>query len=868
MVNIMFLNGKFILKIVCLINLFSFHAYSKLETHQLLSTKQIANEKFSFQEASLKDKYSQKIIKENQKLKIQNQKLVRERNFYIKKANLYGEIVKKLQNNVKIYDNRIHISDSQNSQNSHDEGHSSSISTDYSRKTKDKARLGELKEKIYIKTESDKNGYIRYLESKLELANNKIQSLQNKSYQEKPSNADISENISQEQKKSIEETPLIQVKETITKDIQLQKSQQKIKKLKAELKLSDDVISKNKNECSNLISSLLKDEPKDKELIEEKTEISDPKIIPKESNDTDNKILNKELENREKTVQELISQIEKINSDNNLELEIDQREDRILELETDIQKLNDLNCENDELKNKKIEEKKIIITDLRTQIEKLRSEEIETRDREIEEKKSLISELREKIDELTNIDDEAKNREIEAKKSRIIDLEAEVSKLRSGEELVEYKQTIDALETQIAKTLGLDTEVTEGQTKVWIPPSSDDWIHNDQLKPQPVVSEGPLKISLRSLKEAYDEIKISLTGLTKLNLSSLEELDVEDVETFKAVKMNAARIRGVRPPAVQECKRLFEEAMRIYDEFLEQKKQEIPGLVEYTNVQNTLDLIFNEIPYDDFTAMMQEFDLRKKNFIEISKNKINNLPDGATKNSCIKILNFLELERNSYTFSNFLTKCTSVPSAEDRNYNNSLFVLINQHASLGKEFQDLELKTIIGRNNIKHGLEEENPFKVFGKKFKSRPSDYPDLNENLIDLSEKMYMIKYLNTRWKNLQNTLFSEDLHTAIKNCNLKNVDSKLLIDSDIKKIFHSIMQSDFFETSSALTNASYLKDLDEKLNPALSYENIKIWQTSTRPSLREDLIEIYTTYKGIINFAIFKNSKNPKIKEFHED
>jgi hypothetical protein len=49
---------------------------------------------------------------------------------------------------------------------------------------------------------------------------------------------------------------------------------------------------------------------------------------------------------------------------------------------------------------------------------------------------------------------------------------------------------------------------------------------------------------------------------------------------------------------------------------------------------------------------------------------------------------------------------------------------------------------------------------------------------------------------------------------------------------------------------------------------YENAEEWQKSSRPTLREDLIEIYTTYRGLTKGAFALHAKNPKIKEFHEE
>jgi hypothetical protein len=329
----------------------------------------------------------------------------------------------------------------------------------------------------------------------------------------------------------------------------------------------------------------------------------------------------------------------------------------------------------------------------------------------------------------------------------------------------------------------------------------------------------------------------------------------------------AARIKGVRLPLAQECKRLFENTLRVYNDFQEQKKQEIPGLTQYINLQNIYSRIFSKVSLDKFEELMECFDNAKENFINLVKERAK-LQTGQEARPYFKLINWLELEYKYFTLTNFIKRYNTAPVA-DKDYNNSPYALLWQQTGMGRVFNSF--KWVTTKHHTSHqvtlGLEEQDPFKVFRQKVKNKPVKYSDISENLIDLCENMYMMKYLNARWRHLQERRFDQDLAAAIRGCNLRDKDSKPLLEEGIKVTLCSMLREDFLREP-AIVHATTAKELDDKLRSSLLYENAEEWQRSSRPTLREDLIEIYTTYRGLTKGAFALHAKNPKIKEFHEE
>jgi hypothetical protein len=509
------------------------------------------------------------------------------------------------------------------------------------------------------------------------------------------------------------------------------------------------------------------------------------------------------------------------------------------------------------------------IATLQAQLDRLRDgatpEENEQRIREISTLQAEVARLSQRADPAEYA---ARVREIQERDVNISTLQAEVARLRNGEELAEYGRKIKTLEMEIIRLLGMAVESPSGQTPVWLPLDSDVFFHANRLMSQPTVSEQPLKDSMQLLKDEYDRIKGSLTGLSKLNMNTLDELDVNDVTTFDVVVQAAARIKGVRLPLAQECKRLFNNTFGVYNDFREQKKQEIPGLTRYINLQNIYSRIFSKVSLDKFGELMEHFDNATEIFINLVKGKASLLADGEAR-AYFKLINWLELEYKCFTLSNFIKRYTTAPVQADKDYNNSPFILLWQQTSMGRDFNSLKLATTIHHKTrvVTAGLEEQDPFKIFRQKVKDKPVKYSDISENLIELCENMYMMKYLNARWKHLQTTRFDQDLVRAIRGCNLRNKDSKPLLEEGIKATLCSMLQEDFLQKP-AIVHATTAKELDDKLKSSLLYENAEEWQKSSRPTLREDLIEIYTTYRGLTKGAFALHAKNPKIKEFHEE
>ena len=522
------------------------------------------------------------------------------------------------------------------------------------------------------------------------------------------------------------------------------------------------------------------------------------------------------------------------------------------------------------------EERMRQISTLREELKRLRggvdAEENERKKKEIEDKTKEITALQEEVEKLKLIADpvenERKKKEIEDKTKKITALQEEVEKLRSGEELAEYGRKIKSLEMELIRLLGMAIESPPGQTPVWLPLNFDIFFHSDRLKSQPATPEQPLKDSMQLLKNEYDRIKGTLTGLPRLNMKALDELDVRDVTTFDVVAQNMARIDSVKSPLVQDCKRLFNNTLEVYNDFHEQKKQEIPGLTQYINLQNVYRKISDKISLDKFAELMEHFDKAKEIFANLLKNRAS-LFTGKEVAPYSKLINWLELEYKDFTLSNFIKRYTIAPGKAEKDYHNSPFVLLWQQTGMGQKFIALGLATITHHKThfVTPGLEEVDPFKIFRQEVQNNPLLYSDISENLINLVENMYMMKYLNVRWKRLQETRFDQDLVQAIRECNLRNSESKPLLEESVKNTLCSILQEDFLQRP-AIVHATTAKELDDKLRTSLLHENVASWKSSARPTLREELIDIYTTYRGLSKGAFALHAKNPKIKEFHEE
>jgi hypothetical protein len=522
------------------------------------------------------------------------------------------------------------------------------------------------------------------------------------------------------------------------------------------------------------------------------------------------------------------------------------------------------------------EERMRQISTLREELKRLRggvdAEENERKKKEIEDKTKEITALQEEVEKLKLIADpvenERKKKEIEDKTKKITALQEEVEKLRSGEELAEYGRKIKSLEMELIRLLGMATESPPGQTPIWLPLNSDIFFHSDRLKSHPAIPEQPLKDSMQLLKNEYDKIKSSLISITKLNMRALDELDPDDVMTFDVVAQTTTRINSVKSPLVQDCKRLFNNTLGVYKDFQEQKKKEIPGLTQYINLQNVYRKISDKVSLDKFAELMEHFDKAKEIFVNLLKSRAS-LFTGKEVAPYSKLINWLELEYKDFTLSNFIKRYTTPPGQAEKDYNNSPLVLLWQQTGMGRKFNALGLTTITYHKThfVTPGLEEVDPFKIFRQEVQNNPLLYSDMSENLINLVENMYMMKYLNVRWKRLQETRFDQDLVQAIQECNLRNSGSKPLLEESVKNTLCSILQEDFLQ-SPAIVHATTAKELDDKLRPSLLHENVASWKSSARPTLREELIDIYTTYGGLVRTGFAIHAKNPKIKEFHEE
>lgn len=238
--------------------------------------------------------------------------------------------------------------------------------------------------------------------------------------------------------------------------------------------------------------------------------------------------------------------------------------------------------------------------------------------------------------------------------------------------------------------------------------------------------------------------------------------------------------------------------------------------------------------------------------------------------SCYKLLDWVELEYRDFTRTDFIKRFTSVPERDDPRYNDSGFVLLNQHLGMGNTFDNLGFKTRTNRktSEITPGLDAQDPFANFLIEIARNPGAYAEINSTLVETVEKMYMMKYMNERWNDLKSGL-DEALRMRINRFNVRTTDSKLLLDPAVKKTLVSIIQGkEDFLKKDALVHAANRKDLDELLKPALSYGNLPLWRANDAVDLREQLIDIYTTYGGLVRTGFAIHAKNPKIKEFHEE
>ena len=197
-------------------------------------------------------------------------------------------------------------------------------------------------------------------------------------------------------------------------------------------------------------------------------------------------------------------------------------------------------------------------------------------------------------------------------------------------------------------------------------------------------------------------------------------------------------------------------------------------------------------------------------------------------------------------------------------------VLLNQHLGMGSTFDNLGLKTRTNRRTgeITPGLDAQDPFANFLIEIDRNPEAYAKINSVLVETVEKMYMMKYMNERWNDLKSGL-DEDLKMKINRFNVRTADSKSLLNPTVKKILVSMIQEkEDFLKKGALVHAANRKDLDELLKPALSYGNLPLWRANGAVDLREQLIDIYTTYGGLVRTGFAIHARSTKIKEFHEE
>ncbi len=777
----------------------------------------------------------------NKDLTVRNEVLRKERDFYLKEATVYKEIVEKLEiQKIQTVENRAYANESSGTQSIG--GGESVVSTrsyESVSKSQNIEQIGKEEEGIIDYTENkdtdkkieNEDNYIRNLENQLQLVNTMIQNLQKKTSSANFSPLDSLSIIIKEQKEFQEEHKLLQEKCTAMAGVYVDN-----------LRLQEE----NKRLREGIDPDL---EGKISALQAQLDRLSGG-ATPEEN------------EQRAREISALQAQLDRLRGGANPE-EHEQRGREISALQAQLDRLR--GGANPEEHEQRVRQ----IATLQAQLDRLRGgatlEEHEQRGREISALQAEVARLSQRADPAEYA---ARVREIQERDVDISTLQAEVARLRNGEELAEYGRKIKSLEMEIIRLLGMAVESPSGQTPVWLPLDSDNFFHADRLMSQPTVSEQPLKDSMQLLKDEYDRIKGNLMGLSKLNMKALDELDVNDVTTFDVVVQAAARIKGVRLPLAQECKRLFENTLGVYNDFCEQKKQEIPGLTRYINLQNIYSRIFSKVSLDKFGELMEHFDNATESFINLVKGKASSLT-GVEAGAYFKLINWLELEYKCFTLSNFIKRYTTAPVQADKDYNNSPFVLLWQQTGMGRDFNSLKLATTTHHKTgvVTAGLEEQDPFKIFRQKVKDKPVKYSDISENLIELCENMYMMKYLNARWKHLQTTRFDQDLVGAIRGCNLRNKDSKPLLEEGVKATLCSMLQEDFLQKP-AIVHATTAKELDDKLRSSLLYENAEEWQKSSRPTLREDLIEIYTTYRGLTKGAFALHAKNPKIKEFHEE
>jgi hypothetical protein len=493
-----------------------------------------------------------------------------------------------------------------------------------------------------------------------------------------------------------------------------------------------------------------------------------------------------------------------------------------------------------------------------------RKEDIRRKAQEINDLKAQLAQLAQS----------ATAQEVETQRARIAALEEEIEQLRNGEELseqrrqlAEYGEKVRSLESEIARLLGVAQENPNGQTTVWVPIDSSSFIHQEKIKAQHVADEKPLKDSIEKLKEGYNKIKGSLIGLSKMNMNSLNELDSRDVTSFVAAYQSAMRIRSVRLPAAAKCKELFEKAIKAYEAFQEDKGNEIAGLTEYTNLQNTYQRISDMVSLPQFTDLMDDFNQRKNDLIKLVKAKALKFTDKGLA-PYIKLVDWLEKEFGDFTLTSFVKRYTIPTLQNDKDYNNSPFVLIQQHTALGQEFDNLRFhsRTHFKTKQQIRGLDAENPFQLVRVLAKSDPSTYGWAGENLIDQMEKMYMMHYMQRHWQHLKAN-FDGDLIESIKGCNLRTEEGKPLLEERAKVILCSLIEEEPLKEG-AIALASKAKDLDQLLSPTLSYKYADLWASSKRTTLRKDVMDIYTTYRGLVRTGLILSAKNPKIKEFHDE
>ena len=279
------------------------------------------------------------------------------------------------------------------------------------------------------------------------------------------------------------------------------------------------------------------------------------------------------------------------------------------------------------------------------------------------------------------------------------------------------------------------------------------------------------------------------------------------------------------------------------------------GFEEYEKLQTGLEEVSRLVSSTDYEDFVKEFESKKGKFIEHMSAALTTV-DPSKVPMISSLIDMMQIEDAHLSFSQFLKKYTSRPDTNDKKFTESPYFKLG-NTGLSTPFEALRLKTTthFRTSVVTPGLEEKDVFKVL----RANKASYPDIEDKHIDQTEEIYALGYLNKKWKDLALRVFDGNYENVIK-----DLIGATIVPTNLETVLLSLSQPDLF-IKPQLTHAQNVKKLDTDLKPALLHAQATKWTGKEKE--RRDIIDVYTTYSGIIKYGNKLNSQNPKIEDFHD-